>query len=259
MVNHTQPHLLPGDTVEVRSSLEIAATLDENGALDKLPFMSEMLQFCGKRFTVSRRVERACEETKGGMRSMRDTVFLDALRCDGSGHGGCQKGCMIFWKEEWLRKVREATVVGAGRTKCADVVPLSWCNPAGNRYSCQATELIDATSPLSLVDLGHSLQNLLTATSLWRFGRLLAKKVPLRLWRMLTGQSYGGVRGLRDRTPVEVLDLQPGEWIRVKSKQEIVATLDHSGKNRGLAFTPEMMVFCGQNFRVLKRHERMIN
>ena len=30
---------------------------------------------------------------------MRDTVYLDDLRCNGSGHGGCQAGCRIYWKE----------------------------------------------------------------------------------------------------------------------------------------------------------------
>ena len=36
---------------------------------------------------------------------MRDTVYLEDLRCDGSGHGGCQAGCRIYWKEAWLRRV----------------------------------------------------------------------------------------------------------------------------------------------------------
>ncbi len=39
---------LPGDVVEVLSEREILATLDENGTFEKLPFMPEMLDFCGK-------------------------------------------------------------------------------------------------------------------------------------------------------------------------------------------------------------------
>jgi hypothetical protein len=259
MVNHMQRQLLPGDIVEVRSWSEIAATLDESGMLEDLPFMAEMLQFCGQRFTVSRRVERTCDETTDRMRGMRKTVFLNSLRCDGSGHGGCQKGCMIFWKERWLRKVLDPTVVEAGLPEVAEEVELPWCKPTGDDYICQATELVNATSPLSLGDLGRSLRNLLAATSLLHVGRLLAIKIHLRLWRMLRGESYVSVKGPRDQTPVEVLDLQPGDWIRVKSQQEIVATLDRRGKNRGMAFTAEMIVFCGQHFRVLKRLERMIN
>ena len=47
-----QPELRTGDWVEVRSESEILATLDENGELDRLPFMPEMRKHCGKRFEV---------------------------------------------------------------------------------------------------------------------------------------------------------------------------------------------------------------
>jgi hypothetical protein len=36
-----------GQLVEVRSSAEIAATLDANGKLDGVPFMPEMARYCG--------------------------------------------------------------------------------------------------------------------------------------------------------------------------------------------------------------------
>ena len=42
-----------GDLVEIRSKEEILATLDQHGCMDGMPFMPEMLQFCGKRFRVS--------------------------------------------------------------------------------------------------------------------------------------------------------------------------------------------------------------
>src|ERR1700675_2894438 len=42
-----------GDVVEVRSEEEILRTLDPSGKLGALPFMPEMLRFCGKRFRVS--------------------------------------------------------------------------------------------------------------------------------------------------------------------------------------------------------------
>ena len=41
-----------GDLVEVRSAEEIVATLDERGELENLPFMPEMLKFCGQRLSV---------------------------------------------------------------------------------------------------------------------------------------------------------------------------------------------------------------
>ena len=98
--------LRPGDVVEVRPRAEILATLDASGSLDAMPFMPEMLRHVGRRFTVSRRVEKICDTIAAtGSRRMRDTVYLEDLRCDGSGHGGCQAGCLIYWKEAWLRRV----------------------------------------------------------------------------------------------------------------------------------------------------------
>jgi hypothetical protein len=36
---------------------------------------------------------------------MENAVHLVGVRCDGSAHGGCQAGCLIFWKDAWLRRV----------------------------------------------------------------------------------------------------------------------------------------------------------
>lgn len=56
----------------------------------------------------------------------------------------------------------------------------------------------------------------------------------------------------------EVLDLQPGDWVQVKSEEEILATLDSSGKHRGMAFLPkEMLANCGKHYRVHKRVEKI--
>ncbi len=60
---------------------------------------------------------------------------------------------------------------------------------------------------------------------------------------------------VRPRTYVEALGLQPGEWIEVKSENEILGTLDAAGKCRGLAFLPEMRAYCGRQFYVYKRLE----
>src|SRR5262245_50958674 len=89
-----------GNIVEVRSKEEILATLDNRGAVDGLPFMPEMLQYCGKRFRVYKRAHKACDTIgKTGSRQMKNAVHLEDLRCDGAAHGGCQAGCLIFWKE----------------------------------------------------------------------------------------------------------------------------------------------------------------
>src|SRR5262245_710461 len=50
-----------GDLVEVRSEEEILSTLDAAGKHDALPFMPEMLAYCGKRFRISGRAYKACD------------------------------------------------------------------------------------------------------------------------------------------------------------------------------------------------------
>ena len=59
------------------------------------------------------------------------------------------------------------------------------------------------------------------------------------------------------RTPTEHLDLQPGELVRIKSKDEILATLDKNLLNRGMGFDEEMSRFCGQTARVKARVDAM--
>ena len=47
--------------------------------------------------------------------------------------------------------------------------------------------------------------------------------------------------------------LRAGDWIEVRSKDEILETLDHEGRLDGMPFMPEMFAFCGRRFRVIKR------
>ena len=100
-----------GDVVEVKSLDEIRATLGPDGTFEDVPFMDEMQRYCGKRYRVWNRTDKICVERDGFLeyRRMRDAVLLEEVRCDGSGHDGCQKLCLIFWKEAWLRPVAPGT------------------------------------------------------------------------------------------------------------------------------------------------------
>src|SRR4051794_29217404 len=101
--------LRSGDWVEVKNAQEIAQTLDTSGLRDGLPFMPEMMGFCGQRFQVRRVAGKSCVEVPGGfkyqIREFRnnDVVVLDMPRCSGAGHDGCQRACTLFWKKAWLR------------------------------------------------------------------------------------------------------------------------------------------------------------
>src|SRR5690242_17544251 len=100
--------LRPGDLVEVKDPDEILETLDSDGTLDHLPFMPEMLEFCGKRFRLANRAVKTCFTGPAApIRTFRgdDVVTLEQVRCSGASHDGCQKECLIFWREAWLRKV----------------------------------------------------------------------------------------------------------------------------------------------------------
>lgn len=53
-------------------------------------------------------------------------------------------------------------------------------------------------------------------------------------------------------TWLQRLGLRAGDWVVVRSKEEIFATLDASGCFEKLPFQPEMLVFCGRRMRVAK-------
>lgn len=158
-----------GDLVEVRSREEILGTLDKNGQLEGLPFMPQMLQYCGKRYRVYKRAHKTCDTINPiAGRRLADGIHLN-LRCDGKAYGGCQAACLIFWKAAWLKPVGAGEVSvnsspqntpwaedqrPADRNRCteADVLrATSALDPHANdgkRYFCQATELPRYTTPL---------------------------------------------------------------------------------------------------------------
>jgi hypothetical protein len=60
-------------------------------------------------------------------------------------------------------------------------------------------------------------------------------------------------------TPSVNLGLKEGEMVRVRSGDEILATVDELLVNKGMGFHPEMMAFCGKTFRVSQRLHRLID
>jgi hypothetical protein len=72
--------------------------------------------------------------------------------------------------------------------------------------------------------------------------------------RLISKQQRLDSRGAE----MQNLALKSGDWVEVRSAREIFSTLDQHGKLKGLAFTPEMVKFCGKRFRVFKRLENII-
>jgi hypothetical protein len=60
-------------------------------------------------------------------------------------------------------------------------------------------------------------------------------------------------------TPDVRLGLQPGEWVEVKPREEILHTVNIGRRNRGLSFDPEMVPYCGKRYRVAARVTRIIH
>ena len=83
----------------------------------------------------------------------------------------------------------------------------------------------------------------------------------LWFWHTVLRAVHGDqwLRGPHERAPVVSLNLQPGESVRIKSRSEIEATLDHKRANRGLRVGSEMMRCCGGQAEVRDRVERMID
>jgi hypothetical protein len=261
-----------GDIVEVRPATEILATLDENGALDDTPFMPEMLQYVGRRFTVSRRVEKICDTIAvTGSRRMHDTVYLEDLRCDGSGHGGCQAGCRIYWKEAWLRPVDSDAETADGTIDRA--VELEQRAQGGTRtvrelegepaevWRCQATEALKASEPLKLRDLRQYWRELQSRNyGLLRFLRVAIPGFFAEVAARLRLVGPVPLKGPGTYSPpAEPLRLQPGDLVQVREPEEIAQTLDADGLQRGLSFDREMLPYCGGTYRVQDRVERLID
>jgi len=251
----TDGELRTGDTVEVLSEAEIRATLDADGLFEGLPFMPEMAPYCGRRFRVFKRADKVCIEGSL-LRRIERTVFLDELRCDGSAHDGCDRDCMLFWKEAWLRKVDGAVDRVASPEPGPPKGPLP---PRGAVHSCQSTHLLGASVPLSRWDLGQYVRDVThNGFTALQVVQSLFIVVYNRIGRSLKWKDFGGAVGHLTRTPAVELNLQPGELVEVRSREEIEATLDGYAQNRGLRIEWEMLRHAGRRFRVLRRVERMI-
>jgi hypothetical protein len=140
------------------------------------------------------------------------------------------------------------------------------------RYLCQATQLPYFTALLPWWDIRQYLEDYTSRNvtlsrmlqgfvyagyyNLSRAGIGLGR--PMRwlydkfqaLWDGIPYPRWRGNIPAGQATPTTMLNLQPGELVRVKSYEEILATLDTSNKNRGLYFDAEHVPYCGGTYRV---------
>jgi hypothetical protein len=86
----------------------------------------------------------------------------------------------------------------------------------------------------------------------WLYDRVVG------LWGGVPFPRRRGTVPMGRQAPLVTLNLQPGELVRVKSYEDILATVGNENTNRGLLFDAEMVPFCGKMFRVKSRVSHFI-
>ncbi len=264
MGSSSDDRLRTGDWVQIKCPRDIAATLDAEGQFEQLPFMPEMVRFCGQRMRVVRRAQKTCIEYPGGGYKIREflnnNVFvLEEARCSGQDHDECQRACTIFWKEAWFRKLAAGEAPSAMDFSGMDELRGKLKTRASpTRYICQSTELSKATQPLAR---GRILAKCIDEIRSGSRGILeMISLVVAPMWRKATRRiPRKRLAGTLKRTPAGNLGLQPGEWVTIRPASEIAETLDNKGRNRGLSCDYGMSNHSGEKLRVRHRLDRMIS
>jgi hypothetical protein len=289
-----------GDWVEVLSKEDILRTLDNSGRLDGLPFMPQMFKYCGQRFRIYKTAYKTCDTVSGHYagRRLQDGFHL-SLRCDGQAYGGCQAGCLIFWKSAWLKRVdgpaQVQNVPHRDRSPCEEAHSPPRCTErdvlgatkrrgcdGDVRYCCQATDLLSYTTLLRWWDVRQYVDSYRSGNKtlpemagrflylFYYYGTLSfsdrwgrpARWLYNRIQALTDGVPFPRLKGaipLGQPTPRRDLGLRPGDLVQVKSYEEILGTLDVGLSNRGLRFDAELVPFCGKVFRVSTCVERFVD
>ncbi len=99
-----------------------------------------------------------------------------------------------------------------------------------------------------------------------RIKRLLAGpwNIYVKKWlKQLYAFSLNWQRGETPRARAQAfapaIPFQAGDWVRVRSKEEIDATLDPFKELKGCAFLPSMYKYCGTQQRVLRAMQRFMD
>jgi len=261
----TETKIKSGDIVEILKPNEILKTLDSNGALNNLPFMPEMVRFCGKKYRVSNNLEKICVACKlhdhvisNKIKELipNDVLFLEGIRCDGELHDSCQVGCMIIWKEAWLKKTSDKKEnIFINENDKTELRKLLRTKLNGGIYYCQSTQLEQITRKITIKNKFQKLLKEIYSGEIDFYTAVKSMIYPIL--RKFIYDKF--IKGILKNTPTSVLNLQPGEYVEVRSFDEIRKTLDNQGRNRGLSFYHDMKKHCHKKYRVRNRVDKMID
>jgi hypothetical protein len=100
------PSLQQGQWVRVRSSTQIARTLDKNSKNRGLWFDRDMLKHCGSMRRVRGRVHKIIDIRTGTMIPMKTAcIVLEDVHYSGEFQGFGEQHDYLYWREAWLEQV----------------------------------------------------------------------------------------------------------------------------------------------------------
>ncbi len=256
-----------GDAVRVRSLAEVRATLDADGGLDGLPFMAEMVRYCGRETRVFRCLDKVLDYRRTRrLRNLRGCVLLVDMRCDGGQHGGCEAACHTIWKVDWLERIKGGAISTdlemGNPTFSADSAARQSATGGEQTYSCQFTCLHQATGVMKWWHFGKALKPLASGNisfASFLVGLLTRTFNALQGFRGGIGYPPRPLPGAKRDEPAGTRPLSAGDAVVVKSTAEITGTLDLNSRNRGLWFDVDMFKHCGHEHVVRGRIERILD
>ncbi|MCK4790518.1 MAG: hypothetical protein KAV87_42675 [Desulfobacteraceae bacterium] len=287
-----------GTIVQVKREPEILATLDEHGAFDGLPFTCEMQEFCGGTYKV-RMILNRIHISGVGVRGIDDVVILEGVRCNGGAHGACGRACYLLFKGAWLNVLGKGKPISNISRTSGDLIdePSFWKDGI-QPCQGNGAALVKATKSLSSLNIRQYIHDLRVSTwkprdIIWMLLFLLNRKWDARqpIWDLGMGnRSFGDLARMtfmvlgqtarwyldsswratlrnaksepivKPKIPSsQPLNLQPGELVKVKSREEILATLDSRENHKGLRFFGCMLNDCEKRLRVLSRVHSVVD
>ena len=120
-----------------------------------------------------------------------------------------------------------------------------------SEYYCQIHCVGTISRPLSVFEILWQRRN--------RLRRILKRRWNY-MYNTVSGASGAKKRGVADKaTGASVQELQSGDLVRVRSREEIQATLNKWNQLKGCSFMEEMWPYCNTLQRVEKRIEKFLD
>jgi hypothetical protein len=115
---------------------------------------------------------------------------------------------------------------------------------------CQMHCLERLSEPMGRIEEVWQLRN--------RFKRIVKRRIRyVRNWLFRATYAQNETSALAAQKVAGAL--QPGDLVRVRSREQIQATLDHWNYLKGTAFMEEMWQYCGTQQRIYKRVEKFLD